>query len=154
METTNETYQPPVAPEHYNPNQLVTYKVIDVDSTEKYVSYPTVKVVDLEWELEQKRYNTKNLAQYISNVSMLENRLPDYLDMDSEEIISDICSIFGLNPTREIEFEATATITGTVSIPLADLKDFDIDNLDLYVNVDSYAYDVSADAEVDNITTL
>jgi hypothetical protein len=154
METNNETYQPPVAPEHYNPNQLVTYKVIDVDSTEKYVSYPTVKVVDLEWELEQSRRTSKRLSEYSDKVSQLENRLPDYLDMDSEDIVSDICSIFGLNPTREIEFEATATITGTVEIPLSELKDFDIDNLDLYLNVDSYAYSISADAEVDNITTL
>ena len=150
METTNET----VVPAHYNPNQLVTYKVIDLDARDQTISYPTVKVTDIEWDLEQNRHNTKNLAQYISRANMLENRLADYLDMDSEEIVSDICSIFGFNPTKEIEFEATATITGTVSIPLADLKDFDIDNLDLYVNVDSYAYDVSADAEVDNITTL
>lgn len=150
METTNET----VVPAHYNPNQLVTYKVIDLDARDQTISYPTVKVTDIEWDLEQNRHNTKNLAQYISRANMLENRLADYLDMDSEDIVSDICSIFGFNPTKEIEFEATATITGTVSIPLADLKDFDIDNLDLYVNVDSYAYDVSADAEVDNITTL
>jgi len=150
METINET----VVPAHYNPNQLVTYKVIDLDATDQTISYPTVKVTEIEWDLEQNRRSAKNLAQYISNVNMLENRLADYLDMDSEEIIADICSIFGLNPTREIEFEATATITGTVSIPLADLKDFDIDNLDLYVNVDSYAYEISADAEVENISML
>jgi hypothetical protein len=150
METTNET----VVPAHYNPNQLVTYKVIDLDATDQTISYPTVKVTDIEWELEQKRYNTKNLAQYISNVNLLSSRLAEYLDMDSEEIVSDICSIFGFNPTKEIEFEATATITGTVEIPLAELKDFDIDNLNLYVSVDSYEYDINADAEVDNITTL
>ncbi|NDB58442.1 hypothetical protein EB001_08355 [bacterium] len=150
METTNET----VVPAHYNPNQLVTYKVIDLDATDQTISYPTVKVTDIEWDLEQARRKSKRLSEYSDKVGQLENRLPEYLDMDSEEIVSDICSIFGLNPTRDIEFEATATITGTVSIPLADLKDFDIDNLDLYVNVDSYAYDVSADAEVDNITTL
>ena len=150
METNNET----VVPTHYNPNQLVTYKVIDLDATDQTISYPTVKVTEIEWDLEQARRKSKRLSEYSDKVGQLENRLPDYLDMDSEEIIADICSIFGLNPTREIEFEATATITGTVSIPLSDLKDFDIDNLDLYVNVDSYAYDVSADAEVDNITTL
>lgn len=150
METTNET----VVPAHYNPNQLVTYKVIDLDATDQTISYPTVKVTEIEWDLEQARRKSKRLSEYSDKVGQLENRLPEYLDMDSEEIVSDICSIFGLNPTRDIEFEATATITGTVSIPLADLKDFDIDNLDLYVNVDSYAYDVSADAEVDNITTL
>ena len=150
METNNET----VVPAHYNPNQLVTYKVIDLDATDQTISYPTVKVTEIEWELEQARRKSKRLSEYSDKVGQLENRLPDYLDMDSEEIIADICSIFGLNPTREIEFEATATITGTVSIPLADLKDFDIDNLDLYVNVDSYAYEISADAEVENISML
>jgi hypothetical protein len=151
METTNETYQPPVAPEHYNPNQLVTYKVIDVDSTEKYVSYPTVKVTDIEWDLEQNRRNTKNLSQYISNVSMLESRLPDYLDMDSEEIVADICSIFGFNPTKEIQFEATATITGTVSVPLDELANFDISDIDLNVYADSHSHDAEIDVEIDNI---
>ena len=150
METTNDT----VVPAHYNPNQLVTYKVIDIDAPDKTISYPTVKVTDIEWDLEQNRHNTKNLAQYISNVNLLSSRLADYIEMDSEEIVSDICSIFGFNPTKEIEFEATATITGTVEIPLSDLKDFDIDNLNLYVSVDSYEYDINADAEVDNITTL
>ena len=148
METTNET----VVPAHYNPNQLVTYKVIDLDATDQTISYPTVKVTDIEWDLEQKRYNTKNLAQYISRVNDLENRLPDYLDMDSEEIIADICSIFGFNPTKQVEFEATARITGTVDIPLSELKDFDIDNLDLCVNVDSYAYSINADAEIEDLT--
>jgi hypothetical protein len=150
METTNET----VVPAHYNPNQLVTYKVIDLDATDQTISYPTVKVTDIEWDLEQARKKSKRLSEYSDKVGQLENRLADYLDMDSEDIVSDICSIFGFNPTKEIEFEATATITGTVEIPLSELKDFDIDNLNLYVSVDSYEYSINADAEVDNITTL
>ena len=150
METTNET----VVPAHYNPNQLVTYKVIDLDATDQTIAYPTVKVTEIEWDLEQARKKSKRLSEYSDKVGQLENRLADYLDMDSEEIVADICSIFGFNPTKEIEFEATATITGTVEIPLAELKDFDIDNLNLYVSVDSYEYDINADAEVDHITTL
>ena len=148
METNNET----VVPLHYNPNQLVTYKVIDLDATDQTISYPTVKVTDIEWDLEQSRRTAKNLAQYINHVSMLENRLPDYLEMDSEEIVADICSIFGFNPTKQVEFEATARITGTVDIPLSELKDFDIDNIDLYVNVDSYAYNIDADAEIEDLS--
>ena len=148
METNNET----VVPLHYNPNQLVTYKVIDLDATDQTISYPTVKVTDIEWDLEQNRRSAKNLAQYISHVNMLENRLPDYLDMDSEEIVADICSIFGFNPTKQVEFEATARITGTVDVPLADLKDFDIDSIDLYVTVDSYAYNIDVDAEIEDLS--
>ena len=150
METTNEI----VVPAHYNPNQLVTYKVIDLDATGQTISYPTVKVTDIEWDLEQSRRTSKRLSEYIGKVGQLESRLPDYLEMDSEEIISDICSIFGLNPTREIEFEATATITGRVLIPLADLADFDIDDMDLTVYADSHSHEVEVDVEVDHISRV
>jgi len=150
METNNET----VVPLHYNPNQLVTYKVIDLDATDQTISYPTVKVTDIEWDLEQSRRTTKNLTQYINNVSMLENRLPDYLEMDSEEIVSDICSIFGFNPTKEIEFEATATITGRVLVPLSDLASFEIDDVDLTVYADSHSHDVEVDVEIDHISRV
>jgi hypothetical protein len=142
METTEI-----VVPAHYNSNQLVTYKVIE----DGVASYPTVKVVDLEWELHQNRSNVKNLAQYISNVNMLENRLPDYLDMDSEEIVADICSIFGFNPTKEIEFEATATIRGTVLVPLDEVANFDVSDIDLNVYAELNLHDGEVDVEVDNI---
>ena len=148
METTNET----VVPLHYNPNQLVTYKVVDLDATDQTISYPTVKVTEIEWELEQARRKSKRLSEYSDKVGQLENRLADYLDMDSEEIVADICSIFGFNPTKQVEFEATARITGTVDVPLADLKDFDIDSIDLFVTVDSYAYNIDVDAEIEDLT--
>ena len=150
METTNTTE----APVHYNPNQLVTYKVIDLDAAET-VQYPTVKVVDLEWELENHRNKSKRLTEYISKVTQLEERLADYLEMDSGEIVADICSIFGFNPTKDVEFEASVTITGTVTVPLADFADFDINDVDLNIDVNSWSHDVSDyDVEVDRITSL
>jgi hypothetical protein len=144
METTNEI----VVPEHYNSNQLVTYKVIDGDS----VTFPTDKVTTIEYELDRGRYWRKQWDQISGKVARLENDLEQYLDMDSEDIVNAICEIFGFNPTKEIEFEATARITGTVEIPLNELKDFDIDSLDLYLNVDSYAYTVNADAEIEDVS--
>jgi len=69
METTNEI----VAPLHYNPNQLVTYKVIDSDAAEQTTSWPTVKVVDLEWELEQGRRKSKRLNEYVEKVGHVLN---------------------------------------------------------------------------------
>jgi len=147
METTNET----VAPVHYNPNQLVTYKVIDGNET----TYPTSKVTDIEWKLENYRYVDKRLSDYSYKATQLQDRLADYLDMDSEEIVSDICSIFGFNPTKEIEFEANVTITGTVTVPLAELADFDVERVELNINVDSYSHDIDDyNVEVDYITTV
>ena len=148
-ETTNEI----VVPAHYNPNQIVTYKIIDSEAhqTDYANWYPTVKVSDLEWELHQYRRERRELNRYTQHVNMLESRLPDYLDMDSEEIVADICSIFGFNPTKEIQFEATATITGTVSVPLDELANFDISDIDLNVYADSHSHDAEIDVEIDNI---
>lgn len=146
METNNET----VVPEHYNPNQLVTYKVIDNGEA----TFPTRKVTDIEYDLDRGGYWKNQWSELSGKVARLENDLPEYLEMDAEEIVSAICDIFGFNPTKEIEFEASVTVTGTVQIPLADLKDFDIDQIDLTVSVDSYSYEINADAEVDNIITL
>jgi hypothetical protein len=146
MEMNNET----VVPEHYNPHQLVTYKVIDGDT----VTYPTKKVTDIEMSMDSARYWKDQWDKIGNKVARLENDLPEYLDMDAEDIVAAICEIFGFNPTKEIEFEATARISGTVQIPLSELKDFDIDNIDLFVNVDSYQYDVNADAEVEDLSQL
>jgi hypothetical protein len=147
METINET----VVPEHYNPNQLVTYKVINDNET----TFPTSKVTDIEWKLENYRYVDKRLSEYSSKVGQLEDRLADYLEMDAEDIVSDICSIFGFNPTKEIEFEANVTITGTVTVPLSELTDFDVERVELNIHVDSYSHDIDDyNVEVDSITTL
>lgn len=143
--TTNET----VVPEHYNPNQLVTYKVIDNGEA----TFPTRKVTDIEYDLDRGRYWKNQWSELSGKVARLENDLSEFLDMDAEDIVVAICDIFGFNPSKEIEFEASVTVTGTVQIPLSDLKDFDIDSLDLYVNVES-SYEIDANAEVDNIITL
>jgi len=151
METTNVIE----APVHYNPNQLVTYKVIDLDATDQAIHYPTIKVVDLEWELEQGRRKSKRLDEYSSKVTQVENRLADYLEMDSEDIVSELCDIFGFNPTKEIEFEGTATFSGTISIPLSELADFDINSVDLNVEINSWSHDIDIDnVEVDDVRSL
>jgi hypothetical protein len=136
METIN-TIEAPV---HYNPNQLVTYKVIDNNET----TYPTVKVVDLEWDLDNHRRRSNRLDEYSSKVTHLENRLSDYLEMDAEEIVS-----------KEIEFEGTATFSGTISVPLSELSDFDINSVDFNVDITSWSHDVDVDSiEVDDVRSL
>ena len=146
METTNEV----VAPEHYNPHQLVTYKVIDGDT----VTYPTKKVTDIEMSMDSARYWKQQWDKIAGNVARLENDLPEYLDMDSEDIVAAICEIFTFNPTKEVEFEATVRVTGTLEVPLSSLKDFDIDYADISVNVDCYEYNINADCEIENISTF
>jgi len=151
METTNIVE----APVHYNPNQLVTYKVIDLNATDQTVKYPTVKVTDLEWELENARSKSKRLNEYVEKVGHVESRLADYLEMDAEDIVSELCDIFGFNPTKEIEFEGTATFSGTISVPLSDLSEFDINNVDFNVDINSWSHDIDINTvDVDDVTIL
>jgi hypothetical protein len=150
METT-ETMVQTAAP--YNPNQLVTYKVINNGEA----TYPTSKVVDIEYQLENARSTDRQLSSLRLSVSNLEDMLPKWLEDETstEEIVSDICQLFGFNPTKDIEFEATITVSGIITVPLAELNDFDIDNVDLNVDVNSYSHDVDIqNVEVDNLTTL
>ena len=156
METTNETNET-VAPVHYNPNQLVTYKVIDLDATDQAISYPTSKVTSIEWELEQGRRNLKSLLGLQNSVNKLENSLSDWIENEdsADTIVSEICNIFGFNPTKQIEFEATATFSGTISVPLSELADFDINSVDFNVDVNSWSHDVDVDnIEVDDVRSL
>ena len=148
METTTET----VVPEHYNPNQLVTYKVIEDGIT----SYPTGKVVDIEWVLENARYYQRVAENNQKLHRQLEGELEGWLENDAsaEDIVSEICQIFGFFPEKEIQFEASATITGTVRVPFSELADFDIDSIDLNVYADSSSHDVDVEVEVDHISTV
>ena len=148
MESTETTQ----APLHYNPSQLVTYKVINGEE----ITYPTVKVTDLEWQLESFRQTENRLSSLRLSVNALEEALEGWIsnETSSEDIVSEICEMFGFNPTKDIEFEATATITGIVTVPLKDLATFDIEDIDLMVTAESYSYEVNADIEVDNLYKL
>lgn len=147
---TNEIVQ---APEHYNPNQLVTYKVI----SDGNATYPTSKVVDLEWTLENARQTDRTLSALRLSVSSLEDMLPGWIEDETsaEDIVSEICDLFGFNPTRDIEFQATVSISGTISVPLKEIGDFDINSVDLNIDVNSWSHNVDVDSiEVDDITSL
>jgi hypothetical protein len=112
-------------------------------------------VTDLEWDLENYRRKSKRLNEYVEKVAHVESRLADYLEMDSEEIVSELCSIFGFNPTKEIEFEGTATFSGTISVPLSELSDFDINSIDFNVDINSWSHDIDIDnVEVDDVRSL
>ena len=149
METTNET----VAPVHYAPSQLVTYKSIN----DGEATYPTIKVSDLEWKLEQIKNTERTLAGLNKSVNALENSLSGWIENEdsADTIVSEICNIFGFNPTKQIEFEATATFSGTISVPLSELADFDINSVDFNVDVNSWSHDVDVDnIEVDDVRSL
>lgn len=144
METTNTNEVQ--APLHYNPNQLVTYKVIDIDDTYAATAvahYPTVKVTELEWELEQGRRQVKKTNELQSKINrIIDNMTEDYWynpNTEAETILNDLCEILQFNPVKTIEFTANITLNGSIEIPLSDAADVDLnDYVFENLSIDSY----------------
>lgn len=139
--------------EYYNPNQLVVYKKIaGTHAAPEAPEYVSVKVVDLEWELHNLRDIKQRYDRLYSLVNNLEEQIIEWANpnYDKDEVIAGICEYFGINPTKEIEVEGTISFSGTISVPLSEVADFDLSNVNLDVTIDSYDY--SADLSYDDIS--
>jgi hypothetical protein len=97
METTVE----------YNPTLLVTYKKI----VDHEVSYPTEKVTDIEWALDQGRRNSLAFMNLTHKIDDLKEHIEEWVNpnYDKQEVITELCEYFGINPTK------TVTVTGTIN---------------------------------------
>ena len=139
METNTEV------PTTYNANVLVTYK----DIIDGVPTYPTIKVNDLEWKLER----IKNLETQLSISNNQIRKIIDNLSEDGwfnpnyekEEVLNDLCEILDHEPKKEITFEGTIHFSGRADIRLADLEDFDLDDILSELTVEIYNGDVVID---------
>jgi hypothetical protein len=141
MENTTEV------PTTYNANNLVQYK----DITDGVVTFPIIKVNDLEYKLER----IKNLEDQLSRSQGTIGKIIDNLTMegwfnpntDKDEVLRDLCSILDHTPQQEMSWTVTLTVSGTTMVNLEDVEDFDIryhlgDNL----SVDSNDFDTNVDS--------
>ena len=153
----NTTPVQDIARDDYNPNQLVTYKVIDLDSPTNIAHFPTSKVVDIEWQLEEGRrlQNKVNKLQGTINsiIDMLsaDNYYSD--DHDKDSILNDLCETLGHNPKKTFNFSAQVTVTGSIDVELSSINDFDLaDALSDTLSIDAWNGDVVIDGfEIDSV---
>ena len=132
-----------VMPDTYNPNLLVTYKsIVNGD-----VSYPNIKVVDLEYNLDSYRRLQDQLVISNGQIGQILNNLTTQgwynPNVDKEDVLRDLCEILQHEPKQTITITGNLSFEVTYEIPLEDVEDFDAryflqDNLTL----DSYHGDV------------
>lgn len=135
-----------MAPENYNPNQLVTYKVIE----QNVVSYPTMKVTQLEWELETARQDKKRIQDLRSTRDEIIDKLSAdgwySEDWSKSEVLTQLCLILGHEPTKHVRITADVRLEVDYEIPLAEVDDFDArDFLQDNISVDSYHGNLDVD---------
>ena len=136
----------------YNPHLLVTYKAMPNEYGREESTYLTSKVTDLEWDLHNARSREEALRNLQGTVNSLEDQIVEWFDPNysKEEVLVAICEHFGINPVKEIEVEGTISFSGTISVPMSDLADFDLSNVTIDADLNSYDYD--ADLRVDEVS--
>lgn len=132
----------------YNPDMLVTYKVIKGYSDAEFA---TDKVRNIEYELHNGRQNSKVALQYQNKIdavrSIIVNSFPDSEDQDT---LTEIAEALDIELTKEITWSATIHVSGTMQVPLSD-NDFESELAD-NLFVDSQNGDIEIDDyQVSNI---
>ena len=108
----------------YNPDLLVTYKVIKGYSDPEYT---TSKVTSLEWDLHNGRQSQKNVAVLQDKINLAKDIIAEaYIDSNDQDTLRSIAEALGIELTRSVEFTATIEVSGTIELDL--LEDYDIED--------------------------
>ena len=133
MEETTMNNLPLSDAEKYNPNQLITYKIIHGYSDPEYA---TVKVSSLEWDLHNARQTQKSNGVLTSKINSVKDIITEaFADSDDQDTLTDIANALDIELTKEITWEATIHVSGTMQVSLTDDYDFESElNDNLFVD--------------------
>jgi len=131
-------------PDTYNPNLLVTYKVIRGYSDAEYA---TDKVASIEWDLHNARQNSKHNSVLLSKIDTVKDIITEaYADSEDQETLRAIAEALDISLTRTVEWSATIEVSGTMELDL--LEDYETD-------VEQEIYDnLSVDTNHGNIEVI
>lgn len=122
METTETSAV--TVPDTYNPNLLVTYKVIRGYSDAEYA---TDKVASLEWDLHNGRQSQKNVTTLQNKISTVKDIILEaYAESEDQETLRAIAEALDIQLTRTVEFTCTIEVSGTVDVDL--LEDYELED--------------------------
>ncbi len=110
--------------EKYNPDLLVTYKVIRGYSDPEFA---TSKVTSLEWDLHNARQAQKQNGVLQDKINNAKDIIAEaYPDSGDQDTLRSIAEALGIELTRTVEWTATIEVSGTIELDL--LEDYDIED--------------------------
>jgi hypothetical protein len=113
-------------PDTYNPNLLVTYKVIRGYSDAEYA---TDKVTSIEWDLHNSRTNSKMIQVLNSKIDTVKDIITEaYADSDDQETLRAIAEALDIELTRTVQWSASIEVSGTIELDLLAGYDTDIES--------------------------
>jgi hypothetical protein len=133
-------------PDTYNPNLLVTYKVIRGYSDAEYA---TDKVTSIEWDLHNARQAQKTNGVYQDKINTVKDIITEvYEDSDDKDTLRSIAEALGIELVREVLFTATLEVSGTYTYNILE-NDYDLD-LDSEVTDALYADSNNGNITIDD----
>jgi len=110
--------------EKYNPDLLVTYKVIRGYSDPEFT---TDKVTSIEWDLHNARQAQKHNGVLQDKINTAKDIIAEaYADSQDQDTLRSIAEALGIELTRTVEWTATIEVSGTIELDL--LEDYDIED--------------------------
>jgi len=142
-----ETTTPAVTiPDTYNPNLLVTYKVIRGYSDPEYA---TDKVTSIEWDLHNARQAQKHNGVLQDKINTVKDIITEaYADSEDQDTLRAIAEALGIELVREVLFTATLEVSGTYTYNVLD-SDYELD-LDSEVTDALYADSNNGNITIDD----
>jgi hypothetical protein len=124
MEETNTV----TVPDTYNPNLLVTYKVIRGYSD---AEYQTDKVTSIEWDLHNARQAQKTNGVLQGKIDAVKEIICEaYADSQDQDTLRDIAEALGIELIKEVQFTASIEVSGTYSYDiLSDYSEYDLESV-------------------------
>ena len=108
----------------YNPDLLVTYKLIKGYSDPEYT---TSKVTSLEWDLHNGRQSQKTATMLQGKIDNAKDIIAEaYIDSTDQDTLRSIAEALGIELTRTIEFTCSIEVSGTVEVDL--LEDYELED--------------------------
>ena len=122
-EMTTETTTSAV-PDTYNPNLLVTYKVIRGYSDAEYA---TDKVTSIEWDLHNARQAQKTNGVLNGKIDAVKEIICEaYADSQDQDTLREIAEALSIELIKEVEWTASIEVSGTYSYNILE-NDYDLD---------------------------
>ncbi len=122
METTETTVT--TVPDTYNPNLLVTYKVIRGYSDAEYA---TDKVTSIEWDLHNARQAQKTNGVLQGKIDAVKEIICEaYPDSQDQDTLREIAEALDIELIKEVEWTASIEVSGTYSYNILE-NEYDLD---------------------------
>lgn len=127
----------------YNPNALITYKVIENGMAQ----YKTIKATDLDWAMSENRRQNDRLNNLQSQVNKIIDNLTATNwfgdSYDKQSVLNELCGILDHEAKQSVTINATISVELYCDVPIADVEDFDARYfVEDALSIDSYNGDI------------